>query len=705
MKIRAKVSLFLIALFAGVFIAFSDVSRNRPNIILILADDLGWSDIGCYGGEIRTPNIDSLAANGLRFTQFYNSARCCPTRASLLTGLYPHKAGVGGMNNYRGPDYPAYRGTIQSNTVTIAEVLKQVGYKTYMVGKWHLHNQADIKPTDRGFDEFYGMLGGYNTFWEENPYYTRLPANRPKRHYTSAKDGKIGTFYSTDVFADYAVDFVNDAVKEKKPFFLYLAFNAPHFPLHAYPEDVAKYEKMYFDKGWDKIREERLERQKQIGIVPRDLKLPPRSVVPPKLHSRPSPYAGKENPEWNTLPEERRRDLARRMAVYAAMVDRMDAAIGKVISELKKLNQYENTVFIFLSDNGACWEWDPYGFDGSSSPNNVLHTGEDLKNVGLPSSYISYGSAWANACNTPFRLYKHFCYEGGIRTPFIVCWESGIKTAGELRNQVGHVIDIMPTLAEIAGARYPTEFNGIKIQPMDGISLVPSFNNEPLKRSSPLFFEHEGSRAIIEGNWKLVSLTADLWELYNLKTDPVEMKNLAEKMPLKVKALANRWYDWAQKCHVDLYGYELVMETPKIAHKPLEIQLKVTLPDRVKGDGEKNSPSGVLISHGGNRNGYAVWLDNGKVVFGVRISGKLFTISSDFPEKPTFRVNAKLEKEGQMKLLIDGRERASGKASGLIPEQPVDELCLGRDTQSAVGDYRPPFRFSGRVEDFKIIVN
>jgi len=702
MKHLIKTLAFTLLLTATFSTGFSDSPKSRPNIILILADDLGWSDIGCYGGEIKTPNIDALANDGLRFTQFYNSARCCPTRASLLTGLYPHQAGVGSMTGDRGPEFPGYRGTLQSNTVTLAEVLKQAGYKTYMVGKWHLHNHLDVKPTDRGFDEFYGMLGGFNSCWEESPYYTRLPSDRPKRQYTSAKNGKPGTFYSTDVFADYSIDFINEAVKEQKPFFLYLAFNAPHFPLHAYPEDIEKYEKMYFEKGWDKIREERLERQKQIGLVTKDLQLPPRSIVPPKLHARPSPYAGKENPPWNSLPEDRRRDLARRMAVYAAMVDRMDAAIGKVVNELKRLNKFENTMIIFMSDNGACWEWDPYGFDISSSPKNILHTGDDLKKVGLPSSYISYGSAWANACNTPFRLYKHFCYEGGIRTPFIVCWRAGIEARGEFRNQPGHIIDIMPTLIEAANGRYPSEFNGIKIQPMEGISLFPAFKNKLLKRKSPIFFEHEGSRAVIDGDWKLVSLTADFWELYNLKKDPTEMNNLARSMPSKAQTLAKQWYKWAERCNVDLYGYELVIESPQIAQKKIEVKCDVTMPSGTSGNHNKPLPSGVLISQGGNRNGYAIYIQNSKIIFAVRISGKLYSIETGLPHKPTFTVTGKLDKDGSLALLIDGHTMATGKASGLIPEQPTDEICIGQDTRTAVGNYNPPFRFAGRIENFRV---
>lgn len=530
----------------------ASTDASKPNILLALADDLGWSDLGCYGSEIHTPNLDGLAKNGLRFTRFYNSARCCPTRASLLTGLYPHQAGVGSMTADRGPDHPGYRGTLQPDSVTLAEVLRDAGYRTFMAGKWHLHNKvADLKPTDRGFEEFYGMLGGFNSCWQEHPFYTRWPAGRPIRPYTSADGGVPGTFYSTDVFADYALDFISQARAEKKPFFLYLAFNAPHFPLHAPEADIARYESLYFEKGWDAIRGERLARQKTLGLVPGGLALTPRSLVPPKSFAKASPYAGRENPAWSSLPEDRRHDLARRMAVYAAMVDHLDRALGRVVSDLNRHGQLDQTLILFLSDNGACWEWDPFGFDTVSGPRNILHTDDDLRKVGGPESYISYGSGWANAGNTPWRLYKHFNHEGGIRTPLIIHWPARVKAHGELRNQVGHIIDIMPTLVAVVGGKYPDKRGTVRIQPMEGESLLPALDNKPLRRSAPLFFEHEGSRAVRDGKWKLVSLSGNEWELYDLDTDPTEMRDLAGKMPDKARTMAALWEAWARRCHVE----------------------------------------------------------------------------------------------------------------------------------------------------------
>lgn len=526
----------------------------QPNVLLILADDLGWSDLGCYGGEIKTPALDALAAGGVRFTQFYNSARCCPSRASLLTGLYPHQAHVGNMTQDQGVGSPGYRGTLQADTVTLAEVLRDAGYHTSMVGKWHLHQaKTDVKPTDRGFQEFYGMLGGYNSFWEESPFYTRWPKDRTPRLYTAPKDGVPGTFYATDAFADYALDFIADARREQKPFFLYLAFNAPHFPLHAHEADIAKYEALYFAKGWDTVRAERLARLKTLQLVPADLALTPRSPVPAKSHAKPSPYAGQDNPAWSALPEDRRRDLARRMAVFAAMVDRMDQAVGRIVADLKQHGQFDTTLILFLSDNGACWEWDPLGFDGSSSPKNLLHTGAALQKLGQPGDYMSYGSGWANAGNTPWRLYKHFSHEGGIRTPFIAHWPAGIRARGELRTQPGHLIDVMPTLVELAGATYPATRHATAIQPMEGRSLLPALTaDRPLARSAPLFFEHDGSRAVRDGDWKLVSVVGDAWELYHLAGDATEMTDLAAVQPERVRAMSAQWLAWAQRAHVEI---------------------------------------------------------------------------------------------------------------------------------------------------------
>jgi arylsulfatase len=516
--------------------ADSTAPAKRPNILLTLADDLGFSDLGCYGGEIATPNLDALAANGLRFRQFYNCARCCPSRASLLTGLYPHQAGVGRMNDDNG--LPGYRGFPQPNTVTIAEVLKAAGYHTSMVGKWHLGGPNRPTPTDRGFDEFYGMIGGFNSFFEEDPFYTRLPADRPKRQY--AKD----QFYSSDVFGDYSLDFLAEARRQKKPFFHYLAFNAPHFPLQAKRDDIERYANAY-TTGWDKIRESRHARQIEIGLFPRDTPLSPLS----EYETRADFFRSGRNPAWESLDVDRRADLSRRMAVYAAMVTCLDRNIGRVVADLKANHELDNTLILFLSDNGACAEWDPFGFDESSGPKNTLHKGEQLAAMGGPTTYHSYGSGWANAGTTPFRLYKHYCHEGGIRTPLIAHWPKGIVAKGEFRDQPGHLIDVMATCVDLCVAKYPELAGDHRITPHEGTSLRPAFENKPVRREL-LAWEHERNRAIRVGDLKLVAKSGAEWELYDLRADPVEMRNLAADLPDEVNKMSAAWDAWAHRCQV-----------------------------------------------------------------------------------------------------------------------------------------------------------
>jgi arylsulfatase len=509
---------------------------RRPNVLIILADDLGFSDIGCYGGEIRTPNLDGLAARGLRLTEVYNSARCCPSRASLLTGLYPHQAGVGTMT--ADEQRPGYRGHLVENCITIAEVLKAAGYRTYMCGKWHLGNPG---PIARGFEEYYGMLGGFDSFWSQRPY-SRLPKDRPSRGYAEGK------FYATDAITDYALDFLADARRGDKPFFMYLAYNAPHFPLHAPTEEIAKYLDVY-RQGWDEVRARRYARMRQMGLLDARWPLSPRSVVPANGPAEKNGWAEMENPAWDTIDPDRREDLAHRMAIFAGMVDRMDQNIGRVVDDLRRGGELDNTLLFFLSDNGACAEWDPWGFDGSSGPNNILHKGDDLGRMGGPDSYISYGSGWANACNTPLRLYKHYAHEGGISTPFIVHWPAGLNRRGEIDHRPAHIMDIMPTCVEVAGATCPKQFNGNDILPPEGRSLVPAMRGDPA-RERTLFFEHEGNRGVRTGKWKLVALRGRAWELYDEETDRVEMKNVAAEHPDLVEQMAAKWDEWAVRCSV-----------------------------------------------------------------------------------------------------------------------------------------------------------
>ncbi len=513
----------------------------RPNILLILADDVGFSDLGCYGGEIETPNLDKLARGGIRFTQFYNSARCCPSRSALMTGLHPHQTGIGNMTGARqdAAKFPGYAGQMNSKNVMIPEVLRAAGYSTYMTGKWHLGQPS---PVERGFDDYYGMLHGFDSFWEPKVY-TRLPEGRPMRTY------KEGEFYATNAITDHALDFLSASRARKQPFFFYLAYNAAHFPLHAPKDVIDKYMPVY-ERGWDVIREERQARLRKMGLFRQKWEMTPRSIIGPNRVSTPKGTANDQNPAWASLDKDRQKDLARRMAIFAAMVDVMDRNIGRVIGDLKANGQLDNTLILFLSDNGACAEWDPFGFDRRSGPDNELHTGEQLAGMGQRGTYHSYGSAWANACNTPFRLYKHYANEGGIATPLIAHWPAGLKRSGAIDHTPGHIIDMMPTFVELAGAKYPAEHHGNSIPPMEGRSLTPAFAGKKIERDT-LYWEHEGNRAVRVGPWKAVAVTAGgAWSLYNMDEDRTEMHDLAAQHPERLKAMVVQWERWAKRTNV-----------------------------------------------------------------------------------------------------------------------------------------------------------
>ncbi|MEI7421978.1 MAG: arylsulfatase [Prolixibacteraceae bacterium] len=522
---------------------------QKPNILIILADDLGYSDIGCYGSEIKTPNLDRLAKNGVRFTQFYNSARCCPSRASLLTGLFPHQAGIGAFVGAPLGEH-GYTGSLTSNAVTLAEVLKTAGYSTYGSGKWHVNFPG---PTDRGFDEYYGFLTDYGIDGWRSKWMKRYPEGRTERKYPP------GEFFATNAITDYALDFLKMSEPASgKPWFLYLAYQAVHFPLQAPAKDIEKYKETY-QVGWDVIRSERLARMKKIGVVPKNTKLSERSDIPqPKLAKRNGvPGDGIHNPPWDILDKDRQTDLARRMAVYAAMLDNMDQNVGRVLDYLKKTGQLNNTMILFMSDNGSCAEWEPFGFEfptpdarvngGTGAFPNVLHKGESLEKLGSPEGPLfSYGSGWANVGNTPFTLYKHFVHEGGISSPLIIHWPDKIRKSQIITKQYAHFVDVMATCVEVSGAAYPLTFKGNAITPMEGTSLFKTLKS----KSDPtriLPFEHSGHAGIRVGDWKLVSRQMALernslaensvFELYNIKEDRSETRDLSLEHPEKVKEL------------------------------------------------------------------------------------------------------------------------------------------------------------------------
>jgi arylsulfatase A-like enzyme len=524
---------------------------DRPNIIVMMADDMGISDIGCYGGEIQTPALDGLAKNGIRFKQFYNTSRCCPTRASLLTGLYPHQAGVGHMMGDRGLD--GYRGNLNQKCRTIAEVLRPAGYKTYLSGKWHVtrHVKPDGPkfnwPLQRGFDRFYGTIHGAGSFYDPNSLTQDNEQIAPDEE----------PYFYTNAIGNNAVKFITEHSADT-PFFLYMAFTAPHWPMHALPEDIAKYKGRY-NKGWDVLREERRKRMIDIGLIKPEWDMTDRD---------PAAKAWEDEPmkEW----------MSRRMEVYAAMVDNLDQNVAKVIAALKEKKALENTLILFLADNGGCAE--EYGSNGEVRPPladgklQPMKPGElqvdmqpkftrDGKPVrvgkgvipGAADTYIAYGLPWANASNTPFRRYKHWVHEGGISAPLIAHWPKAIPEDKQNTwvNGPGHLIDLMATCVDVGKAEYPSEVEGHAIHPMEGVSLRPAFGGGELSRPNPMFWEHEGNRALRDGKWKLVARGANgPWELYDMESDRTETRNLAATHPVRVKAMGALWTNWAVRANV-----------------------------------------------------------------------------------------------------------------------------------------------------------
>jgi len=549
----------------------SQSKTNRPNIIVILSDDIGYSDIGPYGSEIKTPSLDRLAAGGIRFTHFYNTARCSPSRAALLTGLYPHQAAMGHLATRPLWDEPGYLDDLNRNTATIAELLHEAGYATYMTGKWHLWGMnasnmpqgTDIDttnwPLQRGFDRFFGHLSGSCSYWDP---FTLLSGNK----FIAPGDD----FYYTDAISDTTVKYIREN-PAGKPFFFYVAYYAAHWPLHAPEKEIAKYEGVY-DIGWDSLRAQRFSRQKELGVITPDHRLSGRTETIPA-------WEDETMKEWQES----------RMETYAAMIDVMDQGIGRIIKALEEKGELDNTIILYMQDNGGCAE--PVLTNRMAKPltdeQKELHPypqGEILTvrkpeytrdgrfirsgrgvTPGPADTWVAYGEEWANASNTPFRYYKSFVHEGGIATPLIVHWPEGLTRKGVIADEPGHLIDIMPTCLELAGVNFPAEFHGAPATPPEGLSLVPAFEGKRLDREF-LFWEHEGNRAIRMGNWKLVSKVATpmeftpedegRWELYDLEKDPSETENLASAHPERVRQMAAKWEEEAVRLKVKPWPWD-----------------------------------------------------------------------------------------------------------------------------------------------------
>ena len=735
---RQNISLLLLAAFTWIVNVSAadnlpDYTRVKsPNIIVILSDDMGWSDIGCMGGEIKTPNLDGLARNGLRFTQFYNTARCCPTRASLLTGLYPHQAGVGHMMEDR--DNDGYKGDLNNNCLTIAEVLRPAGYKNYAVGKWHVtrYNKPEGPkhnwPLQRGFDRYYGTIHGAGSYFDPST----LTRDNTSLSPFADPEYKPAKYYYTDAIADHAVRFIQEHKQSApdKPFFLYTAFTAAHWPMHALPEDIAKYQGK-FDGGYSVSRQAHLTNLKQLGLLPSDWTV--------------TPQVG----DWSKVTDKAWE--ARCMEVYAAMVDRMDQGIGRIISELNRQKMLENTLIFYLQDNGGCAEntgrsgsqlhpdqlrsdkptLDPLPLDallpaGSTPPQTrdgyPVRMGRKVM-PGPEDTYVAYGEAWANVSNTPFREYKHWVHEGGIATPLIVHWPTGISDnqRGKFVSQPGHLIDIMATCIDVAGARYPTTKNEHNVKPPEGVSLVPAFVANPLKRVRPLFWEHEGNRAVRDGKWKLVAKENKPWELYDMEKDRTEMNDLSSTFPDKVSELTRQWNDYAARCNVlPLGGWRggaakvdasgnlntnrvfklksgdrlLRSKAPAIAGRPFTVEAAFNAADQKQG---------VIVAHGGSSLGYTLYLEDGKLVFVVRSAKRVYRVASPEVITGSHTVKARLG-VGAMELIIDGSAVAKASAQ-LINSMPVDGLEIGADEGGSVGSYLSPNQFKGSIESVIISID
>ena len=695
---------------------------ERPNIIVILSDDMGYSDIGCYGGEAETPVLDSLANNGIRFTQFYNTARCCPTRASLLTGLYPHQAGIGWMMNDNG--YDGYRGELNQQCRTLGEVMRSAGYGTYAVGKWHVTKSVkpdgpkDNWPLQRGFDRFYGTIHGAGSFFDPNS----LTRDNAQISPFADPEYQPETYYYTDAISDHAVRFIQEHQQQTsgKPFLMYVAYTAAHWPMHALPEDIARY-KGRFDAGYDQLRAERLQRMLKLGVIDPTAQMSPAD----------EDWGSVSNREWEL----------RCMEVCAAMIDRMDQGIGRITSALNKADCFDNTLILFMQDNGGCAEGlgrnsrrqgevraqqatmpamaaDELQFDMIPKQTRdgfpVLQGPRVMP--GAADTYIAYGRGWANVSNTPFREYKHWVHEGGISTPLVAHWPKGIRRSGVLEHQPGHLIDIMATCVDVAQADYPHEANGTAIKPLEGKSLRPAFDGQTIERDA-LYWEHEGNRAVRQGDWKLVAKGADgPWELYNIASDRSELQNLAAEMPYQVDRLSAMWQAWAERASVlpltpyykkatartsDRKEFRLQQgddlgrdEAPNIADKAFRISVDVRQP----------GTAGVIIAQGGTAAGYSLYVHHGQLCFAVRDDGRLSQVSCAAPVAPG-KLLLDWGRQGRVVIRLGDHVLIDKKLAGRLDAMPLDGLQVGTDQSGLVGEYDSDFNFNGQLGHVELTIH
>ena len=701
--------------------ALTVVAAPRPNIIIAMADDMGWSDIGCYGGEINTPNLNALAEEGVRFTQFYNTGRCCPTRATLLSGVYAHQAGIGWMMSNQ--NLPGFKGDLGKNVRTIGEVMKTAGYATYMAGKWHVTPHVKPEgpkynwPRQRGFDRFYGTIHGAGSFFDPNS----LTRENTQVSPLTDKGYQTDEFYYTDAISDHAVRYIKEH-QGNEPFFMYVAYTAPHWPMHAKDKDIARYKGKY-DAGWDAVRKARYERQLKMGLID------PKWKITPRDRSAPA-WAEAKNKQWEI----------RLMETYAAMVDTMDQGMGRVVDALKETGEYDNTLILFLADNGGCAEGmgrrngiqykdkdpeqlKPMGkgdlqFDmipRRTRDGRVMKQGTEVM-TGGPDTYHGYGLSWANASNTPFREYKHWVHEGGISSPLIAHWPKGIDKGryGKLESQPGHLIDLMATCVDLGKAKYPARAGGAAIVPMQGVSLAPAFNGRDIGRGKPIFWEHEGNRAMREGKWKLVAKGAKSpWELYDIEADRTELNNLAEKETTRMNEMADRWEAWAKEALAKPWPWGAkksnfskkknftLKQGDHLAQTEAPMVRKCGF--TVSATVETKGNDGVVVAQGGTNHGWALHVWKGQLAFVTRHGGKLTSLINEKPfPKTAVKVFAELKTDGTVTLKVDDKVVVEGKTPGPMLDMPLDGLEVGEDRNGAVGRYPADQKFKGTVRKLSL---
>ena len=690
--------------------------RSAPNVIFILVDDLGYSDLGSYGSEISTPNIDSLASTGLRYTNFHVTPLCSPTRAALMTGRNSHAAGVGMVANVDA-GFPGYAGELPKNQPTIAETFRENGYSTLMVGKWHLCKDADYSeagdkhswPLQRGFEQYYGFLEALTNFWHPHRMYEGNSVVQTDQY----PDG----YYLTDDLTDRAVRMIREVktARPSKPFFLYFAHGAVHAPLHAKESDIAKYKGVY-DCGWDVIRERRLARQKELGIVPPDTELPPRN------HEQ-----GHQVAAWNDLSTEQQKLYARYMEVYAGMVDNIDQSVGRLIEEVRALGELDNTIFVFTSDNGASREGNATGtrayFSNSSSTpgGHGEHKPEDFENldlIGGPTTWPHYPRGWAMACNTPFRLYKITTMRGGHTVPFIFSWPNRVKNAGQvLRRQFTHIIDILPTLVDLIGLRPLNERNGLKADPLQGASFAHTLeNSDAATLHTEQYWECIGNRAYYRDGWEVVttheartSFKQDHWQLFNAESDINQLRDVSADHPDKVRELVEAWEAAARTNQVypltDGFRTEHIRKSPYEDEYLDKVRILPGTPtlERVRSarmtvgrsfDVKVNwkyrrGNEGIVFAHGGQHLGYVVFVEDGKLNFHSNTNGNLDKAEpielGDRSSSFTLRVAAPGKRQWHVGFIVDGHEHPmqSGfkQPFSFLPYEGID---VGLDRRSPV---------------------